>query len=601
MAEQQGKRVAKPRKKTGLKVFLVLFIILVAAYAAICFWVMGNGQIMPGRSLAGISVEGMNREAFDDAIGRNLQDMLSPSVGLVSEDGKTLGEFSSEWVILDNDALWDWAYGSGREMLFTAPLSYFLPQETALTPNKALLNATTEEFSQALHRASNQFNTMSASTTYARRGNDLVITKGTGDLSFSETETQSALLSAFLDGRNQVQAVTTQLSDEHFDVSGIVSMMETEAKNASFDTGKLEIIPHVDGISLDKSQLQAAYDTAAKGETFSVPLTISSPEITTQTLEDTLFRDVLGFSDTKVGGVANRVNNVRLMAEQVNEYIMLPGEVFSYLDIYNNTSGLLDAPAYVQGETKDERGGGICQVSSMLYYCAFHANLNIVNRSQHTYLVGYIKDGLDATVWNPGTDFKFENDTDYPIKIVSVMTGRDLHIEIQGTKTDDYVVSFDREYYEGNPYVTVYEFDESIPIGTTKEDVSGYNGTKLNVYKIISDGEGNVISRELESKNNYRRRDRILLINPADAALYGLEPPDGTVLPVPDPTEEGDPVTPTPGATEEPVDPIDPSPAPTEGEPEVTPPEEPTTPDVSPEPSEEVPTLPPVPEGIPVS
>ena len=64
-----------------------------------------------------------------------------------------------------------------------------------------------------------------------------------------------------------------------------------------------------------------------------------------------------------------------------------------------------------------EYGGGICQISSMTYHCALHANLKITDRTCHYFNVGYIQTGLDATVSWGGPEFKFVNNRDFPIKI----------------------------------------------------------------------------------------------------------------------------------------------------------------------------------------
>lgn len=56
------------------------------------------------------------------------------------------------------------------------------------------------------------------------------------------------------------------------------------------------------------------------------------------------------------------------------------------------------APAYVQGETVDEIGGGICQTSSTLYLACLRSNLEITERYAHRYVPAYITAGMDATV-----------------------------------------------------------------------------------------------------------------------------------------------------------------------------------------------------------
>ena len=101
---------------------------------------------------------------------------------------------------------------------------------------------------------------------------------------------------------------------------------------------------------------------------------------------------------------------------------MNSGDVFSYNGVVGQRTaarGYQAAPAYVQGETVDEIGGGICQTSSTIYYAVLHTTLEIVERHAHMYSVGYVPDGMDATVYFGLSDFRFKNNTDYPVKIVT--------------------------------------------------------------------------------------------------------------------------------------------------------------------------------------
>ncbi len=70
----------------------------------------------------------------------------------------------------------------------------------------------------------------------------------------------------------------------------------------------------------------------------------------------------------------------------------------------------------MSGESVNQVGGGICQVSSTIYYCVLHSpDLEVAERN-HMFSVSYLPLGMDATV-NWGTiDFKFKNNTDYPLK-----------------------------------------------------------------------------------------------------------------------------------------------------------------------------------------
>ena len=214
----------------------------------------------------------------------------------------------------------------------------------------------------------------------------------------------------------------------------------------------------------------------------------------------------------------------------------------------------------------DDVGGGICQDSSTLYYATLKANLEIVERTNHMYTVGYVPDGLDATVAYNAIDFKFRNNTEYPIQIRAVYEKNKLTVRLLGTKTTDITVRMETKTLSTTPYEVVYKPDSSIAIGKTEVETTAYTGRKIQVYRCLYDGNGELISRTLESTNNYRRRDKVILYNPADAASLGLVDRDGKVhetvqpvLPEPEPAPEPAPApTPEPELTPEP----DPEPAP---------------------------------------
>ena len=83
----------------------------------------------------------------------------------------------------------------------------------------------------------------------------------------------------------------------------------------------------------------------------------------------------------------NRAKNIELAAETINGKVLSPGEKFSFNNIVGNTTaakGYLLAGAYSAGELVENYGGGICQVSSTIYNAVLYANLEIVERYNHS-------------------------------------------------------------------------------------------------------------------------------------------------------------------------------------------------------------------------
>ena len=147
------------------------------------------------------------------------------------------------------------------------------------------------------------------------------------------------------------------------------------------------------------------------GESASVKLERTAPDITTENLKSNLFKDQLGTYSTNVSGTAARISNVRLAAQHCNGTVLLADGVFSYNDVVGQRTaarGFQKAGAYLNGVTVQELGGGVCQVSSTLYSATVLANLEIVQRQNHTYESTYIPLGMDATVSWGGPNYQFK-------------------------------------------------------------------------------------------------------------------------------------------------------------------------------------------------
>lgn len=127
------------------------------------------------------------------------------------------------------------------------------------------------------------------------------------------------------------------------------------------------------------------------------------------------------------GSSAARIQNIVASANQFHGVLVAPGEVFSMGSILRDISlenGFAEALIIYGGRTIKGVGGGVCQVSTTLFRTVFFAGYPVIERHSHAYRVTYYemdrsgaKDaklaGLDAAVFFPLVDFKFQNDTSH--------------------------------------------------------------------------------------------------------------------------------------------------------------------------------------------
>lgn len=124
---------------------------------------------------------------------------------------------------------------------------------------------------------------------------------------------------------------------------------------------------------------------------------------------------------------ANRTTNLMLASKAIDGKIIQPGETFSFNRVVGERTskkGYKPAPIFAGGGTQNGLGGGICQVASTMFNCALMANVKITERHQHSQRVAYVPLGRDAAIYWGSQDFKWTNNTKYPIKIrMSVSNG----------------------------------------------------------------------------------------------------------------------------------------------------------------------------------
>ena len=329
------------------------------------------------------------------------------------------------------------------------------------------------------------------------------------------------------------------------------------ARNAGYDKETDSIIPEKAGAEFFIRGAQEALDAAAPGETVTVPADVELPAVTAEDLEKVLFRDVLGEARTHVSGTAARKSNVQLSAATINDYVMNTGDVFSYNGVVGQRTaenGYKPAPAYVKGETVDEIGGGICQTSSTLYLACLRGDIEITERYAHRYVPAYIGWGMDATVSWGGPDYKFTNNTNYPIKIVTEYAGGYLTVKILGTNEQGISAKVTNQVLSTTPWETVYEVDETLAPGTPESvKTTPYTGYKVQTFHTIYDKDGKVIDSHYEATSDYKVRHKVILQAPSAAPV-----PDVPVI------APGQLPAETPVDPPAPVVPAEPEPAPAE-------------------------------------
>ena len=504
-----------------------------------CGWVDSSPKILLGVSVAGVPVGGMTQEQARSALEENLEQVSN--VVLPLEYGPWKGEITASTVWVDDQATAAKAWQTGRENFLLqggSYLAHLLGAENEIDLTLAWTDSGKTELEEKMDEADLHGGGALTKAIYAVEDDKLMLTKGVTGVTIDRKAAEPMVMSAM------TEAVSDTMQGDFHSVEPVVlpahettpqepnfeamyQELHAEAKSAEIDPKTLEVSDHVIGVDFDVNEAKTMFDSAAEGETVEIPLTITQPEETKEGLEGKLFRDLLGDGTSRVGGSTNRKSNVELSARACNGVVLMPGEIFSY----NNTTGsrtadkgYLGAPVYSGGASVEGIGGGICQTSSTIYYAVLHTTLEVVERHAHMYAVEYVPDGMDATVWYGSSDFRFKNNTNYPVKVVTESYDRNgsryLTVKIYGTNEDGRYAVPMRIQYDWIAPTTQYKADSSVPRGTTRVDSvqNAYRGRKAQTYRYIYASDGTLLEKQNMGVSNYKMRPTTILYHPSDVA-----------------------------------------------------------------------------------
>lgn len=308
-------------------------------------------------------------------------------------------------------------------------------------------------------------------------------------------------------------------------VAAIAQQIDRPAENAkiaSFDTSTYQFTftDEVVGSKLDTQALATDMAGALDAGGGTVELKVQSIQPSVKKADISSQYGMIASAVTNASSSSsNRLTNIRLALELINGTCLEPGETFSFNTVVGKRTtdrGFKVATAYSSGEVTEEVGGGICQVSTTLFNAAVKADLEIVERHNHSLTVGYVDLGKDASVnWN-SQDLRFTNNTDDNVYICCLLSDdKRVRVAVFGKllPNGEYI-TVEGETTGTIAYDTVYQPNLSYPSGVSQVTRSGKNGYTAVAYKIRWDANGNQISSELLCKSTYKATSEIVEYGP---------------------------------------------------------------------------------------
>lgn len=551
----------KQPKKKGMGALLIagLILFLAIAFCGYTAWQLYfNDTVRQGVWMGNVELSGMTpqeaRAALQNAYGKALDQQLD-----ITAAGQSFTiSVSDAGLSYDINGSAQNAYDYGRQGSVLQRAKDFWSARRQRVQLELATTLNTEALPGLVDTIAQQVQQPLSPSSYSYADGTLKLDKGQSGYTLDSddliAQVENALRTAQFDQPIEGQLVVTE--PQTLDADAILAQIVREPVETSLDldtdpTGNT-ILAGQTGVQLERDVLLQALNSEER--MVSVSCQVTEPKYTASELKALLFRDVLGeCTSTFNAKLKGRTTNVLLAAGFCNGTILLPGDIFSYNDTVGPRTyerGFMDAIVYIGTSAEDGVGGGICQVSSTIYAAMLRADLETVERYPHSREVTYVGKGEDATVAWGSKDFRFANNTEFPVKMEVTNTENTITVRLYGTKTQNKTVKIETNILEKTPFETVKVLDETLTPGTEKVESNGYTGYKSETYRVVYI-DGVQVSRTLENTSTYKKYDKVIHYNPATTVTPTPTPtptpePEPTPAPDPEPTPEPDP-TPDPG------------------------------------------------------
>lgn len=228
------------------------------------------------------------------------------------------------------------------------------------------------------------------------------------------------------------------------------------------------------------------------------------PQVRPETLKELGLVDRIGVATTDYSGSSSsRSHNIATGAGYVTRALVAPGQEFAfgyYLGDVTAARGYREGLVIKGNRTLPEYGGGLCQVSTTVFRAALNAGLPITERHNHSYRVGFyergVGPGLDATIYYPGKDLKWKNDTAAYIFVQSTVVGSKITYELFGTSDGRVAEVPNPTILSTTPSGTPIEtFTDALYEGERQQLETAHDGARTTVTYIVRRG-GEVITKQ---------------------------------------------------------------------------------------------------------
>lgn len=429
-------------------IIFLLIAIIVVAFTIFTIVNVDNSTVAKGVSILGLNVSGLSKSEALEKINTQISIALANDITLVHNDYETTISLEQLEVEFDTEGAVNSAFSASKgSNIFENSFKKLslMVKPINITPEITLNE---EILETAFSQISSQLPDSVIDSTYYIDENTLTITAGKYGVVVDEDSMANIMKDSIANLsyiNNKIDIATIDKEPVLLNIDDVYNEIHKEAQDAYYTTDPYVVYPDETGIDFAISLDEAKQMLETEQDEYQIPLKVLYPSVTTNMLGMEAFPDLLASYSTKyTTSNKDRTTNLTLASNKINGTVILPGETFSYNTVVGErtiAAGYKEAAIYQDGQVVNGLGGGICQISSTLYNAVLYSNLEIVERRNHQFVPTYVSAGLDATVVYGSQDFKFKNNRNYAIKIVSSVSNGVATVNIYGlSEADDYEV-----------------------------------------------------------------------------------------------------------------------------------------------------------------
>ena len=188
----------------------------------------------------------------------------------------------------------------------------------------------------------------------------------------------------------------------------------------------------------------------------------------------------------------NKIVNLKIAAEKVNGIVIHPGEVFSYWRLIGKPTrrkGYLDGMILHNGQFISGVGGGLCQLSNLIFWMTVHTPLTVIERHRHGYDV--FPDSGRTQPFASGATCSYPH----------------IDLMIRNNTSEDFqlIINVGNEYLEGEWRTSaepLYKYEIVERNHTMQPEFWGGYTRHNELYQQIYDLDGNLLDERLLLKNS---------------------------------------------------------------------------------------------------